>query len=906
MNIRTMTVAALAAAMAVALVPTAAHAASEEPPAADSRWVDLGVARGEDAPSVAARGARPSAEFDGDDLLARDPGAEAARLRTFLNDGTGTNWALNGTADTPWAFADSIDFAEVDGAPGVDAIAFDADEKTVWLFSNDGSGGATPWTDRSAALTGLGSIDRVAVGDVTGDGRPDLVAREAGVASGTLWIYPHSGDGAAPWGERVWAGFGWNLADRIELADFSGDGFPDILVRDHGGDLWIYPHNTSTTGNPYTIGRSWAGSGWNLAKGFAIGDFDGDRRPDAMLTDEAGDLWLYPNNGGGISLPFGARVSAGSGWSTVGMLSAGDLDGDGQVDLAGILAPAGDLWLYPNNGSLDASPWVARVGAGNGWAFENALALADATGDGRPDLIARDPAAGSGAGAGELWIYPHSGASSGNPWTVERTWAGGGWNLAEQLLAADLTGDGYVDLLALDAEGELWIYPHSTAAGGNPWTVERVLAGSGWSGVAALAVGDPDGDGLQDLLALEAEGVLWVYPTSGEEPFSLDADFGGVEEIAVGRIDDTNLPSLVTRTAGGEVRIHAHGGVADASLWSSSRSAGSSWAFASKLLVGPLVDDIAPPFSVSATAAAASRLANPGDSLASTLQVRLEDGDWVSSSGEPVPLVFTGTLYRTGSPAEDGGARPDDAIALGSVSVTATGAGSYLADTITVSEPGFHSWVWELRVDDQSEAARMSLAADWSSAWGAPGTTTSVRWQPSLELVHDGATGGSTLRVSGLPADHPDFGGNAEWSADAREITLTVAPIGRLGESRSITVSARNGERPVALGPLEAGRYLVAASFAGDDRSASAESAPLELRVSEGPTEPTAPPSEPPAPPVDRAPGSGAGNGALATAGASAGGWLALAVIAALSGAALLLRRSARAAIDRRRPSEGV
>ncbi len=43
------------------------------------------------------------------------------------------------------------------------------------------------------------------------------------------------------------------------------------LVRDHNGTLRVYPHNGSTTGNPWTGARSWAGSGWNSATSLALG-----------------------------------------------------------------------------------------------------------------------------------------------------------------------------------------------------------------------------------------------------------------------------------------------------------------------------------------------------------------------------------------------------------------------------------------------------------------------------------------------------------------------------------------------------------------------------------------------------------------------------------------------------------
>ncbi|MEU0738687.1 FG-GAP-like repeat-containing protein [Streptomyces sp. NPDC006134] len=65
-------------------------------------------------------------------------------------------------------------------------------------------------------------------GDFSGDGREDLVAREA--STGKLWFYP--GTSAGSLGGRVLAGKGgWNaMANLVAVGDFSGDGRPDLAT----------------------------------------------------------------------------------------------------------------------------------------------------------------------------------------------------------------------------------------------------------------------------------------------------------------------------------------------------------------------------------------------------------------------------------------------------------------------------------------------------------------------------------------------------------------------------------------------------------------------------------------------------------------------------------------------------
>ncbi|MGX1118409.1 hypothetical protein RKD37_003772 [Streptomyces ambofaciens] len=120
----------------------------------------------------------------------------------------------------------------------------------------------------------------------------------------------------------------------------------------------------------------------------------------------------------------------------------GDLSGDGHSDLFAVEKATGKLWLYP--GTTTGLGTRRLVGTG-GWNAMNALAgMGDVTGDGRPDLYARE------ASTGKLWLYP--GTSTGA--LGSRTLVGtGGWNAMEHFLpVGDFSGDGVPDLAAVTNE----------------------------------------------------------------------------------------------------------------------------------------------------------------------------------------------------------------------------------------------------------------------------------------------------------------------------------------------------------------------------------------------------------------------------------------------------------------------
>ncbi|MDO5754297.1 glycoside hydrolase family 3 N-terminal domain-containing protein, partial [Arthrobacter sp.] len=104
----------------------------------------------------------------------------------------------------------------------------------------------------------------------------------------------------------------------------------------------------------------------------------------------------------------------------------------------------------------------------------------DFNGDGTSDVIARDA-------DGNLWLYPGSG---GGGW-LPRVQIGYGWNVYNLVFSpSDFNGDGNADLMARDGAGNLWFY----AGTGHGNILARLQAGHGWQGFTAMfSPGDFDG-----------------------------------------------------------------------------------------------------------------------------------------------------------------------------------------------------------------------------------------------------------------------------------------------------------------------------------------------------------------------------------------------------------------------------
>jgi hypothetical protein len=244
-----------------------------------------------------------------------------------------------------------------------DVLAREHSTGALWLYPRGGTGGWLPRLQIGTGWQGLSIVDTA--DDLTNDGIPDVLAVER--ATGTLWIYPvlRTGHGLAP---RLRAGSGWQTMDVVLGAgDISGDGVPDVLARERAtGSLWLYRRTASGWGTRVRIG-----GGWQVMDAvLGAGDLTGDGRPDLLARERStGYLWLYPGASNGL---LGARTRIGTGWGSFDALAApGDLDRNGRPDVVARERSTGDLWLYSRD---DAGRWRPRVRIGTGWQIFDVVA----------------------------------------------------------------------------------------------------------------------------------------------------------------------------------------------------------------------------------------------------------------------------------------------------------------------------------------------------------------------------------------------------------------------------------------------------------------------------------------------------------------------------------------------------
>ncbi|MEV5549610.1 FG-GAP-like repeat-containing protein [Streptomyces sp. NPDC052309] len=219
------------------------------------------------------------------DVIARD---EAGRLWFTPGDGSGRLIGSGGW-NAMNALARHGDFSR-DGRE--DVIAREASTGKLWLYPGTGTGALG-----SRKLIGTGGWNAMskitAVGDLTGDSRSDLVAVEK--STGRLYLYPGTSTGTLGSRKLIGTG-GWNAMNALAgVGDMNGDGRPDLYGREAStGKLWLYPGRSAALGGRVLVGKG----GWNAMDNLiAVGDFSGDGRPDlAAVTNEKYEIDGYPGH----------------------------------------------------------------------------------------------------------------------------------------------------------------------------------------------------------------------------------------------------------------------------------------------------------------------------------------------------------------------------------------------------------------------------------------------------------------------------------------------------------------------------------------------------------------------------------------------------------------------------------
>jgi len=285
------------------------------------------------------------------------------------------------------------------------------------------------------------------------------------------------------------------------IADFNGDGKPDILTSD--GTL-----NLGNGDGTFTLGTSLSSTSVPIR---AVADFNGDGKPDVLeFNYNNGMLMVLLGNGDGT---FQAPISTFAN-ANLQVFAAADVNGDGIADVVAVFTAS--VYVYINNGDGTFKPGVTYPLGGITAGFES-IQFGDFNGDGKTDIEVElgspsEQVVFLGNGDGTFQTPPKTSASV---------------TFGEYVAVGDFNSDGKLDLVisqppcVISESCEVYVQ-----LGNGDGTFQAPVAA--FPGTGALAAADLNGDGRMDLALVSSLNPLTaqIYLGNGDATFSSPISYG--------------------------------------------------------------------------------------------------------------------------------------------------------------------------------------------------------------------------------------------------------------------------------------------------------------------------------------------------------------------------------------------
>lgn len=510
-----------------------------------------------------AHGAIP-ADFDGDgdvDLVSASFFDDI--IAWWENDGSPTNggWTMH-TLSTSFDGAYDVSTADVDGDGDPDILGAASFDNEITWWENDGSPANGGWTEHvvDTVFSGASSVH---VADVDGDGDSDILGA-ARMGNEVAWwentsIHAQASFPSAA-GAIVDSDFSGELPSSIAVSDLDRDGDLDLVAAapDDNDIVW-WENDGSPNQGGWAQHFVFAGVPQPSINAIDTADLDSNGYPDIAATFETSPSILWMQNDG---------TPASGSWNEynpfdlppMGEVQTADIDNNGHPDLL-VQLDSHYVWMG-NDGTPEGVSWYLGSFSDGSDRFVIPPGVADFDSDGKLDLAS---VTGFSPTPQLKWWRNIGRSQPGVPYA---------WDMylvsdltAHALGAADVDGDGDMDILVLEANKVSWWKNDGTPIDGG-W-VEHLVGAHLGSDEGTVRASDLDADGDLDIIitASLAGDLMWwendgTPVNGGWTQHVVDDDLAGVMSVHAADIDADGDPDLVSaaETAGVMVYRPNHGG----------------------------------------------------------------------------------------------------------------------------------------------------------------------------------------------------------------------------------------------------------------------------------------------------------------------------------------------------------
>lgn len=392
-----------------------------------------------------------------------------------------------------------------------------------------------------------GNAVGIALADVNGDGKPDLVVINCGdntTCGGTGSVGVLLGNGDGTFQPAVVSDVGGFEAIFAVVADVNGDGKPDLVVVG-GGVVAVLLGNGDGTFQPATT-YAVSGAGAFFTSNLAVADVNGDGKPDLLVAVGLGCGMGCLNGGVDVLLgngdgSFRPPVTYYAFENGIGALSVAvaDVNRDGKPDLlvggyCGVVDNCANLVavLLGNGDGTFQSPTTFASGDPS----QSSVAVGDVNDDGNPDLLVAN------WNSGTVGVMLGNGTGTFQPivtYSAGESFAGG----PTSVTASDVNGDGKLDLLASSGGMSLLL------GNGDGTFQPAVIYDPPLGARIASTVEDVNGDGKPDVAVVQFQGAAGVLLNNSGAPPTTTSLAASVNPVAL--FQTVTYTAKVTPQSGG-------------------------------------------------------------------------------------------------------------------------------------------------------------------------------------------------------------------------------------------------------------------------------------------------------------------------------------------------------------------
>ena len=399
----------------------------------------------------------------------------------------------------------AISDLNLDGKP--DLVIANSVGNNISVLENNSTAGNISFKTKMDLISGP-DPKRIAIGDLDGDGKPDIVVTDfnSGNASSISVYRNTSNNGVLSFADKTDYASG-NGSIGIAIADMNGDGRPDIIVASGNSGMFSIFKNITTSPGSIAFDPKLDQTLSDHPDNIATADLDKDGKPDLIVANFSGkSISIFRNSGSNGNISFAPAIQYAVGDAPTNV-STGDLDDDGKLDLIVGNYSSGSISFYKNLSDIGNISFGFRQ---DSVLSTTNISVADLNGDGKPDLCAGINLTGNisvlqnnHSGAGGFSFAPAVDFATGNYDTYTAV--------------GDLDGDGKPELVAVNtllntvsilrnkiADPVITAFSDTTGLSGKLIT----LTGKGFTGATAVSFGGTAADSFKVISSTRIDAAV--------------------------------------------------------------------------------------------------------------------------------------------------------------------------------------------------------------------------------------------------------------------------------------------------------------------------------------------------------------------------------------------------------------